>query len=273
MTEYICVRSHALDDVGIHAYCDLFLKVFHQKKSRDTFNRQFLPGPVDSGYHSILKVDGEWKGCYSAIPLYFYQGQTPISCALVVDALVHPDYQGKGHLRIILETLYATLHEDGIGFLYGMPNRKFQPMLTGPLGWKDMGSMQWHTSFRNSDTSQIPCSTIFRKPSSNFNSYRFFAHKCIPLNGGTAWVHSGFPNLLTGLESETPEQLADCFHQLCRSFIQPVLFPYLGPDSLGGIKIPSWIRGNRTMIAAFPLNMQVPNTDQILFRLSEFDVY
>lgn len=273
MTEYVCLRSHALDDVGIHAYCDLFLKVFHQKKSIDTFKRQFLPGPLDSGYHAIMRVDGVWKGCYSAIPLSFHQNQTPISCALVVDALIHPDYQGKGHLRKILEALYATMYLDGFGFLYGMPNRRFKPLLTGPLGWKDMGTMQWHTPLGKTIKNHIPPATIFRKPSPIFNSYRYFAHKPIPLNAGTAWVHPGFPNILTGLESDTPEQLPECFQELSRACIRPVLFPYLGPGSPGGITIPNWIRGNRTMIAAYPLTMQVPDPDQILFRLSEFDVY
>jgi len=273
MTEYVCIRSHDLGDIGIHAYCNLFLNVFHQKKDVNAFKRQFLPGPLESGYHAIMLVDGEWKGCYSAIPIHFHQHQTPIYCALVVDALVHPDYQGKGHLRKILETLYEAMYQDGVGFLYGMPNRRFKPMLTGRLGWKYMGSMQWYTSLGKTEISNIPSSTIFRKTSPAFEAYRFTAHKRVPINGGTAWVHAGFPNILTGLESDTPEQLPDCFQQLCRKSFSPLLFPYLGPGNPGGLKIPDLLRGNRTMIAAFPLKTQVPEPDQILFRLSEFDLY
>jgi|GEM_PF-6293544 len=275
MTEYVCIRSHELKDEGISAYRNLFHTVFGQVKDENLFHRQFTLGPIQSGYHSIMRVNNLWVGCYSAIPMEFHHSGQLIKCALVVDAIVHPQYQGKGHLRKILNELYDRMHLDGFSFLYGMPNSRFKPLLTGALGWQDMGRMEWYVA--NSLITKLghPISntTIFRKPSPRFTQYRYFGHKQITLEGGIAWVHSRFPAILTGLETESPDRLSDCFHQLSRMNFQPVLFPYLGPGRLGSIKVPKWIQGSRTMIAAFPLQKDIPASDEILLRLSEFDLY
>jgi hypothetical protein len=275
MTEYVCIRSHELKEEGITAYRNLFHTVFGQVKDENLFHRQFLSGPIQSGYHAVMRVNDEWVGCYSAIPMEFHQSGQLIKCALVVDAIVHPQYQGKGHLRKILNVLYERMYLDGFSFLYGMPNPRFKPLLTGALGWQDMGRMEWYiaNSLITKQGNPISNATIFRKPTPRFTQYRYSGHKQITLEGGSAWVHCRFPAILTGLETENPESISDCFHQFSRMTFQPILFPYIGPSSPGSIKVPKWLQGSRTMIAAFPLHQDIPASDEILLRLSEFDLY
>ena len=62
MTEYVCIRSHELKEDGITAYRILFHTVFGQVKDENLFHRQFLSGPIQSGYHAVMRVNDEWVG-------------------------------------------------------------------------------------------------------------------------------------------------------------------------------------------------------------------
>ena len=93
--EFSCLRTTEWSvDLKVQ-YLELFQAVFGTPKSEGLFQRQFLPGPEQVGYHGLMQVEGILKAAYSAIPLSFIFENNTIQAALVVDALVHPDFQGK----------------------------------------------------------------------------------------------------------------------------------------------------------------------------------
>lgn len=92
-------------------------------------------------------------------PAAFY-GVLPVVCALKgerfviaqsADTITHPEHQRKGLFVQLAQKTYALAKEEGIHFLYGIPNSNSYPGFVGKLGWS-----------HNSDTNryQIPVSNL-----------------------------------------------------------------------------------------------------------------
>jgi len=277
MLDFVCYRSNEIKETDILQYLHLFQTVFTIKKDRAHFHRQFLPGPQDFGYHVFLIDKGEIRGAYSAIPLMFTSAENSYKAALVVDALMHPKYQGRGLLRPLLEVLYDRMRADGFIFLYGMPNRKFYPLLTASLAWEDWGSMQWYIGNPLMGISHTFPDTelLQRSVMTGFENYRFYNHKKILTPFGHAWISRGLLPVLIEFENRSPAGIIKTFHSVCQQLKRPVLLPIMSPIAPGGLLIPSGFRGLRTRIAVKRLVMGTEtflNARNILFTLGDFDV-
>lgn len=280
LTEFSCLSSAELSAEDIIQYHLLFKAVFGIEKPEGQFERQFLPGPVSFGFHAVMRVDGQIMGAYSAIPLSFIQEGKKILIALVVDALVHPEFQGKGYLKQILEPLYSRMKQEGYHLLYGMPNKRFYPLLTGPLGWTDLGRMKWLLMFpriRSNLTIRQPLSVMFRPWDKNFAAYRFFQHQIIQTEAGRTWLYAHrLGHICVDFERRDPEQLSISVKALSAKIKKPVLFPVWCNLIEGGIQIPGWIQGARTMVAVKALTEEgkkIISEKRLLFTLGDFDVY
>lgn len=275
-SEFVCLRTTELSPCNLSEYLRLFQTVFGSPKPAGLFERQFLPGPEQPGYHALLLHKGEIQASYSAIPLTFSNGDQSIQAALVVDALVHPDFQGKGYLRHILAALYHRMKQDGFWFLYGMPNPRFYPLLTGPLGWKDLGQMDWFALSPLSPGLAAPSRPFFfRMSSPGFEAYRFIQarEKGSPQN--RYWLASspvpGF-TLLLDWEPRNPAHFPGTMKQIQQQ-IPFGLMPLYFPGLQGGWKFPDWVRGGRTRVAAFALLPQGETVlDSLWLSLADFDI-
>lgn len=275
-TEFVCLRTSELSPRNLSEYQTLFQAVFGNPKPAGLFERQFLPGPEQPGYHALLLHNGQIQGSYSAIPLTFINGTQNIQAALVVDALVHPDFQGKGYLRHILATLYQRMQHDGFWFLYGMPNSRFYPLLTGPLGWKDLGQMDWFALTPLSSYWETPVRPyVYRLNSPGFEAYRFkqAREKGSPQN--RYWLAAspvpGFP-LLLDWEDRNPAHFPETLKQIKQQ--TPFgLMPLYSPGLQGGWKFPDWVRGGRTRVAAYALSPEGETVlDSLWLTLADFDI-
>lgn len=274
--EFVCLRTTDFTPRNLSEYHALFQTVFGNPKPEGLFERQFLPGPEQPGYHALLLQNGQIRASYSAIPLTFIHEAQKIQAALVVDALVHPDFQGKGYLRHILATLYQRMQHDGFWFLYGMPNPRFYPMLTGSLGWKDLGQMDWYALAPLSPDWESPSRPfVYRLNSPGFEAYRFKQAQEKGSQQNRYWLASspvpGFP-LLLDWEDRNPARFPKAMKQI-KQKIPFGLMPLYFPGLRGGWKLPDRIRGGRTRVAGYAL---LPEGEKVLdslwLTLADFDV-
>lgn len=274
--EFVCLRSNELSPIQMEQYAQLFQEVFGFEKPAGLFERQFLPGPEQYAYHGLMLVDGSLKAAYSAIPLTFNSGTDAITAALVVDALVHPDFQGKGLLRQVLNPLYARMQSEGFHFLYGMPNPRFYPLLTRSLGWNDLGQMNWFLLFPGSSVPNPANSkSVYRPMLEGFKVYRFKESKENRAHSVQYWSgKTPVPGLsvLLDWEPRNPPTAGKYLQEINNKGIY--IFPVWGKLS-GGIKLPGFIRGNRTHVAAYPLTSQgkqLIERGDLWLTLADFDV-
>ncbi len=274
--EFSCLRTTELSaDLQIQ-YLDLFQAVFGTPKPEGLFQRQFLPGPEQAGYHGMMQVEGKLKAAYSAIPLSFIFEHKTIQAALVVDALVHPDFQGKGLLRKVLDSLYSRMKAECFEFLYGMPNTLFQPILTRALGWRDLGQMNWFVLFPGGPTPHWHFNQpIYRPFQKAFPPYRFLSHQEKQTDTLRYWASkTPIPgcSILLDWNSRNPNHAHSDLSALKNTGL--FIFPTLGKSS-GGLTLPDWVRGKRTFVAAYPLSdlgKMILDSEQLWLTLADFDV-
>lgn len=274
--EFVCLRSNELSPIQKEHYAQLFQVVFGFEKPAGLFERQFLPGPEQFAYHGLMMVDGKVKAAYSAIPSTFNSGTDAITAALVVDALVHPDFQGKGLLRQVLNSLYERMQSDGFDFLFGMPNLRFYPILTQSLGWTDLGQMNWFLLFPGSSVPEWRDSNyVYRPMQEGFKAYRFKEKKAKSIDSVQYWFgKTPVPGLsvLLDWEHRNPITAGKDLQKVNSKGVY--IFPVWG-NSSGGVKLPEFIRGNRTHVAAYPLTgrgKQIIESGDLWLTLADFDV-
>jgi hypothetical protein len=274
--EFSCLRTTEWSvDLKVQ-YLELFQAVFGMPKSEGLFQRQFLPGPEQVGYHGLMQVEGILKAAYSAIPLSFIFENNTIQAALVVDALVHPDFQGKSLLRKVLNPLYSRMKAEGFEFLYGMPNTRFQPILTDGLGWKELGQMNWFVLFPGGP---IPNGhfnqAIYRSFQEAFVPYRFLSQQEKYAGTLRYWIsQTPIPgcSVLLDWNSRNPNDADTNLSVIKNNGL--FIFPALGKWK-GGLQVPDWIRGKRTFVAAYPLSdlgKSMLDSGQLWLTLADFDV-
>lgn len=274
--EFVCLRGNELSSIQREQYAQLLREVFGFEKPAGLFDRQFMPGPEQFSYHGLMLVDGWVKAAYSAIPITFNSGSESISAALVVDALVHPDYQGKGLLRQVLNPLYEQMQLDGFHFLYGMPNPRFYPILTQSLGWKDLGQMNWFLLFPGSSVPNWGDSKyVYRPMNEGFKAYRFINKREKRIGSIQFWLgKTPVPGLSVLLDwsSRNPQNASVNLQVITSKGFY--IFPVLG-KCFGGIQLPEFVRGNRTHVAAYPLTdlgKGIIERGELWLTLADFDV-
>jgi GNAT superfamily N-acetyltransferase len=274
--DFICLRSDKLGKSRIDQYHGLFQHVFKFPKPAGLFERQFLNPHSIPGYHALMIVDGIIQASYGAIPMNFvYQGQE-ISAALVVDALVHPQYQGQGYLRRVLDVLYDQMKSDAFHFLYGMPNATFYPMITNYLGWQDLGQMHWSILFPGSSVPLFKAeSYCYRIPSEAYSASRYVYARERIFSGNRFWTgKTPLPgiNLLLDWDSRDPHQADIILSGLNRNRL--LLFPFLGQSSQGFF-IPDIFKQHRTRVVGYSLSdfgRKILDSKTLWFTLGDFDV-
>jgi hypothetical protein len=273
---FTCLRSEQLSGRNIAEYLALFYEVFGFRKQEGLFQRQFLPENSPAGYHSLMLEDGKIQASYSAIPLTFIYQNQEVQAALVVDAIVHPRFQGQGYLLTILEALYQKMKGDGFHFLYGMPNARFYPIITQKMGWKSIGQMHWSILFPGGPLPKFRNSFYcYRPQSSAYIAHRYSTSFARKTKNGVYWLgKSPVPGLKVLLDWETraPSITSSLLLEVRKN--GPILFPFLGKSD-SGILIPDFLKGHRTRVVAFSLSAlgsELLEREAFWLTLGDFDV-
>ena len=124
--------------------CDLFLRVFNKKMTRDTFDRKFFFTPKGYSYHGLMLHEETIVGALSAIPLRYKYFDEERIFSLCVDTMIDPAHRGGGHILKMADLVHQGLVQDGVPFIFGFPNERFYPIQKRLLRYQDIGELDYY---------------------------------------------------------------------------------------------------------------------------------
>lgn len=71
----------------------------------------------------IAEEDGQIIGLFGVIPRLFWMRGREWYCGEMVDAFLHPDWQGSGVFWNLVKNVFSQCKNDGMEFLFGSPNK------------------------------------------------------------------------------------------------------------------------------------------------------
>ena len=145
-------RTHQLTKTEQEQMCDLFLRVFNKKMTKDTFKRKYFYTPKGYSYHSLMIHEKTIVGASSAVPgRYNFFGEEYIF-SLSADTMIDPGYRGGGLLIKMINLVHQDLISDGIPFIFGFPNEHFYAVQKRLLKYEDIGELDYYVLPLNIDS-------------------------------------------------------------------------------------------------------------------------
>jgi hypothetical protein len=143
-THVIFKTTNQLTESEQEQMCDLFLRVFNKKMTKDEFERKFFYTPGGRSYHSLMLHEDVIVGAFSAVPgRYKFFGKEKIF-SLSVDTMIDAEHRGGGHFMKMADLVHQGLINDGIPFIFGFPNEHFYPAQKRLLKYEDIGELDYY---------------------------------------------------------------------------------------------------------------------------------
>jgi len=129
--------------------------------SYQVFKKKYNTDFAGLSYIGYLAYDRSNKPAafYGVLPSRALIGDSKILIAQSADTLTHPSHRRKGLFTKLALMTYALAKEEGIHFLFGIPNENSYPGFVKNLHWIHAGNLQ-KFEFK---TVMLPFSQIFRK--------------------------------------------------------------------------------------------------------------
>lgn len=134
-------KTTELSEKEISDIYDLFFLVFKKHRPTSLFRRQFENTSRNYSYHAIAKDGDKIIGHNVYLPFdYTFSGKKRC-IALSVDAMVHPDYRGRGIYEKLASTCEEAAKEDGCSFRLGFPNENSYPIQMRKFHYTHIGEL------------------------------------------------------------------------------------------------------------------------------------
>src|SRR5437773_1854515 len=101
--------------------------------SRDYHRWLYLDGPCGSAIQASAFAGGRMVGHYAVVPLLFHDSHRESRAGLGVNALVHPEAEGRGLFARLVSIADARATAAGIELLYVVPGPQSEPWFTTVL--------------------------------------------------------------------------------------------------------------------------------------------
>lgn len=151
-----------------HLLSDLFLQVFHLRKSDEHFNREFSKTCKGYSYHCFYKKDERILASFCIVPYeYFVNGKKQVF-GLSVDTIVSPEaHLGPFGIADMAAMAEKMAKQDGCSVLFGFPNNNFYIYNIEILNRKEIGILDFYL---------VPLAPgMLKKSLSILNFIRFFS--------------------------------------------------------------------------------------------------
>lgn len=134
-------KSTEFKDSEISQIYDLYEAVFKERRSNDFFKEQFMNTALGYSYHAIAEDNGKIVGHNVYVPFYYLKKSERFLLVLSIDAMVHPDYQGKGIYSKLLKACESLAVSEGCKIRVGFPNENSYPIQTKAFKYHDFGTL------------------------------------------------------------------------------------------------------------------------------------
>jgi hypothetical protein len=136
-----------LEASEITALAQLFEIVFGKPCPEDLFIRKFARSPTGRSVHSLMFLDGQMIGAFSAIPVpYRFFGQT-LKFAITADLMIHPNHRGPvSRVQKLGNGLYDALAREGVAFVFCCLRDQVFRLHHGLSGWQAIGKISYYAA-------------------------------------------------------------------------------------------------------------------------------
>jgi hypothetical protein len=139
--------TNELEPAEITALTKLFEIVYAKPCPEDLFMRKFANSPTGHAIHSLMFLDGQLIGAFSAIPApYRYFGQT-LLFATTADLMIHPQHRGPiSRVQKLAVNLYDALAREGVAFVFCCLRDEIFKLHQAISGWRAIGKVSYYAA-------------------------------------------------------------------------------------------------------------------------------
>ena len=143
--KFSVVKTNDLTTSQFTSLVKSFNTVFEKNVTEQNFTRQYINNEKGYSYHSLMEVDGEIVGYFSAIPYnYSYFGVEKVFC--YVGALfILPAFRND---PLAMFKLYRNakklMQEEGVFMAMAVPNKNAYPYFMHALKWKEISQLPYY---------------------------------------------------------------------------------------------------------------------------------
>lgn len=119
----------------------LFEKAFGKHLDERVWYWRYMENPYGQGIIKLMFQGGELIGHYAASPLPLWFRNRYMKAALLVSAMTHPEYRGKGVCTKLATHVYETCRERGCKLVFGFPNENVYRLYIEHLEWIGFGML------------------------------------------------------------------------------------------------------------------------------------
>ena len=123
---------------GIHS---LFELVFGRERPVEVLFGEYTNSVKGYSYHALCEDAGKVVGHAVYVPFRYLDRERPFLLALGIDAMVHPEYRGRGLYRLLTEACCEKAKSDGCAMRIGFPNENSYPIQVKNFGFSDIGQL------------------------------------------------------------------------------------------------------------------------------------
>ena len=125
----------------------LFEVVFGKPCPVDLFHRKFGCSCLGWSVHSLMFLDGELIGAYSAIPVRYRFCRHTLLFAIGLDLMIDPGHRGHpSRVKRLAEELYKALAREGAAFVFGCVRDEIFQFHKAISKWRAVGSVHYYAA-------------------------------------------------------------------------------------------------------------------------------
>lgn len=143
--KYIAKKTNELTQTERSRICSLFEQVFEKEFSLRQFERKYDAPVGGTSYHGLtLSENGKIVGCTATIPFSFDSFGEEKVFGLVVDSMIDPAYRKSIFaLKKMFDQSAELMNNDGVSFVFAVPNDNAYQYWMKVAGWKDIGNLDY----------------------------------------------------------------------------------------------------------------------------------
>lgn len=119
----------------------LYNSIFEENWNDSIFENQYLNNVKGDSIHVLMKSDGVVVGHDAGTPSFYKINGNQVPAMCNVDTMIHPNYRGIENYYDLMKTAFDKFSDEGYEFVYGFPNDKAFPLVTGIKVMKFVGNL------------------------------------------------------------------------------------------------------------------------------------
>ena len=139
--EFVVKKTSELTEAEKNSYRTLFIRVFKQERSLETFENQYKQNPFGYSYHSLAIDNGEIVASHTAFPSYYWYGDKKVKAYITGDTMVDKPYRDGVTFFDMVKTLSKYMKDEQFSFSFGFPNDHAHPVFLKTKMAKDIGML------------------------------------------------------------------------------------------------------------------------------------